>query len=67
MKPYIYNIGSHTLHIRGFCRHTNERMADGNGYKCFSDEDEVLAFDGRAVSMCKLCQAERDKRMLKNK
>jgi hypothetical protein len=42
-------------------------MADGNGYKCFSDEDEVLAFDGRAVSMCKLCQAERDKRMLKNK
>lgn len=65
IKPYIYNIKTHTLHIEGFCTHTFKGMHYGNDYKSFKTEDEVIAFDGRAVGMCKLCQIERDRRMLK--
>ena len=64
MKSYIYNIKTHTLHIEGFCRHTFEGMHYGETYKVFKTEDEAIAFDGRAVSMCKLCQAKRDKKIL---
>ncbi|MBO4940263.1 MAG: hypothetical protein J6D30_04510 [Clostridia bacterium] len=66
MKPYIYNIKTHTLHIEGFCHLTHPNMHYGDSYKAFSTEDEVIAFDGRAVSLCKLCQKERDKRMLQD-
>lgn len=60
-KPYIYNVKTHTLHIEGFCYHAFKGMHYGNDYKCFEDEDDVLAFDGRTVSMCKLCMKKRDK------
>ena len=66
MKPYIYNIKTHTLHIEGFCTHTFKGMHYGDEYKSFKTEDEAIAFDGRAVGMCKLCQTERDRRILKN-
>ena len=66
MKPYIYNIKTHTLHIEGFCHLTRPNMQYGDSYKAFFTEDEAIAFDGRAVSLCKLCQKERDKRMLQN-
>lgn len=58
---YVYNIKTHTLHIEGLCRHTFKGMHYGNDYKCFSSEDEAVAFDGRAVSMCKICLKKRDK------
>lgn len=66
MKPYVYNIKTHTLHIEGFCTYTFKGMHYGDDYKLFKTEDEAIAFDGRAVGMCKLCQAERDRRILKN-
>ena len=64
-KPYIYNVNTHTLHIEGFCHLTSGGKFYGTDYKCFENEDEVLAFDGRTVSMCKLCMKKRDK-MIKN-
>ena len=59
-KPYIYNLKTHTLHIEGFCHHTFEGMNYSSDYKCFTSEDAAIAYDGRAVSMCKLCQRRRD-------
>lgn len=64
-KPYIYNVKTHTLHIEGFCYLTFAGKFYGTDYKCFKNEDDVLAFDGRSVSMCKLCMKKRDK-MIKN-
>lgn len=65
MKNYIYNIKTHTLHIKGFCPHANSTPDDIN-YKSFQTEDEALAFDGRAVSMCKRCQAKRETLLIEN-
>lgn len=53
---YRYNKKTHTLHIYGYCPYS-----DNPGYMKFKTEDEALAFDGRAVSMCKNCQRKRDK------
>lgn len=64
MKVYVYNTRTHTLHIEGFCCHTPKGMRCENDYKSFETEDEAIAFAGRALGMCKLCQAERDRRML---
>ena len=60
-RPYIYNIKTHTLHIEGFCHCTSKDRSYGSGYKCFSTEDDAVAFDRRTVSMCKLCMKKRDK------
>lgn len=60
-KPYIYNTKTHTLHIEGFCHCTFEGMSYGSEYKCFSTENDAVTFDGRTVSMCKLCMKKRDK------
>lgn len=38
---------------------------NGDDYTSFKAEDEAIAFDGRAVGMSQLCQAERDGRILK--
>ena len=59
-KIYIYNTGTHTLHIEGFCRYVPKGINYNGNYKQFNDEDEVLAFDGRTVSMCKICMRKRD-------
>jgi len=58
---YIYNLKTHTLHIEGFCSQTFAGMHLGDEHKRFSTEDEALAFDGRAVGMCKNCLQEREK------
>ena len=59
-EKYLYNPGSHTLHIVGCCCHTK---GINPGYIPFNTEDEALAYEGRGVRMCKTCQKERDKRM----
>lgn len=53
---YIYNLNTHCLHIEGFCPHSHPT----NG-KRFDTEKEALAFDGRAVGVCKICQKKREK------
>ena len=52
---YLYNKGSHTLHINGLCRD-----AKGKHLIPFSSEDEALKFAGRALGICKTCAQIRD-------
>ena len=59
-EKYLYNPGTHTLHIVGYCCHTNGIKPE---YKPFNTENEALAYDGRGVRMCKICQKEREKRL----
>lgn len=54
---FLYNEKTHTLHIEGYCVHASPRM----GYKKFLSEDDALAYDGRAVGVCKLCQKKRER------
>ena len=55
---FLYNAKAHTLHIKGYCRFTKGHT----DYLPFSTEDEALAYDGRAVGMCKLCSKKRDQK-----
>ena len=56
-NEYLYNRKTDTLHIRGYCQHTRGLCAN---YIVFATEDEALAYDGRAIGMCKLCQKKRE-------
>ena len=56
-EKYLYNPKKHTLHIKGYCFHAKGQCTD---YIAFDTENESLAYDGRAVSLCKLCQKKRD-------
>ncbi len=56
-KQFLYNPKTRKLHIKGCCQHTKGNCPD---YLVFNSEDEALAYDGRAVGMCKLCQARRE-------
>ena len=59
--PYVYNIKTNKLHIQGYCHHSKATSY----VKTFNTEKEALAFDGRAVSMCKICQRKKDNEMRK--
>lgn len=59
-KPYFYNTGTHTLHYTGYCCQSKFKAPPDN-VLFFDNEDEVLACDGRAVSVCKNCMRNRDK------
>ena len=64
MKPkFIYNPKTHTLHIEGYCPWA-KRSAD---YLVFDTEDDAIAYDGRAVGMCKSCQRKREENLKKEK
>lgn len=56
-ESFLYNKSTHTLHIKGYCWYTNKE----NSFIPFHSEDEVLAYDGRSVGFCKLCQRQREK------
>ncbi len=57
-EEYLYNPKTRTLHIKGYCQHTKGHTE----YIHFSSENDALAYDGRAVGMCKICQKKREKR-----
>ena len=59
MGKYIYNKDTGKLHIKGYCSHLKYELVH---YKEFDTEAEALALDGRAVSLCKDCEKEREKR-----
>lgn len=59
-EKYLYNQNTHTLHIKGYCTHSK---GERTGYIVFDSEDEALAYDGRAVGMCKICLKQREKMM----
>ena len=52
-KKYFYNDKTHRLHIWGYCRESKIKPYD---IKFFDSYDDALAYDGRAVGLCKLCQ-----------
>ena len=56
-ERFRYNTKSHMLHIKGYCTHT-KGITD---YLPFNSENEVLAYDGRAVGFCKICQKKRER------
>ena len=58
-KKYFYNSKTHRLHILGYCRESNKKPYD---VRYFDTYDEALAYDGRAVGLCKLCQKKEKKR-----
>ena len=62
-KLYIYNTNTHTLHIEGCCPHALRTAAKLPNIMYFNSEDEALAYDGRAVGLCKLCQKKREKQL----
>ena len=57
LGKYIYNKETGKLHIKGYCRYTKYTFTH---YEEFDTEAEALAFDGRAVSMCKECERKRE-------
>ncbi len=59
-EKFLYNPKTNKLHIKGYCQHTKGLCAD---YIAFDTENEAIAYDGRAVGMCKLCQNKREKKM----
>ncbi len=59
-EVFLYNKTTHRLHIKGYCQHAKSPYT---GFIPFNSEDEALAYDGRAVGVCKLCQREREKRI----
>ena len=58
-EAYFYNPRTHRLHIRGYCK---ESKLLPYGVLFFKSEDEALAYDGRAVGLCKNCQRTRDRK-----
>ena len=63
-EEYLYNHKTGTLHISGYCQHTKGLCQD---YISFDTEDAALAYDGRAVGLCKLCQKKREQIMKEKK
>lgn len=61
---YLYNPKRHTLHIRNYCYYATGHCPD---YIVFDSEDEAMAYDGRSVGMCKLCQKKREEIMKEKK
>lgn len=57
MPKYLYNTKTGKLHIKGYCTHTKGICKE---YITFNTEKEALAYDGRAVSLCKKCESERE-------
>ena len=64
-EKYLYNSRSNTLHIKGYCTHTKNGYPDY--YIPFNTENEAIAYDGRAVGMCKICQKKREEKMEETK
>ena len=53
MGKYLYNKDTGKLHIKGYCRYTKYTLTH---YEEFNTEAEALAYDGRAVALCKECE-----------
>ena len=63
-EKYLYNQKQNRLHIKGYCPHT--KGIAPKYYIPFDTENEALAYDGRAVSLCKLCLKTRERKLEEN-
>lgn len=57
-EKFLYNRKTNKLHIIGYCQHS-KGVVDG---EVFNSEKDALGYDGRAVSMCKICQKKREEK-----
>ena len=57
-RKYFYNLNTHRLHIFGYCRESNSVPFNT---KYFATYDDALAYDGRAVGLCKNCQRKENR------
>ena len=60
-EKFAYNPKTHRLHIVGYCCHTEPHVPPE--WMTFDTEDDALAYDGRAVGLCKLCQKARERKL----
>lgn len=60
-EKFLYNSKTNKLHISGYCMHTKKGYFEN--FIPFNTENEAISYDGRAVSMCKICQKKREKKM----
>ena len=56
-QKYFYNTKTRTLHIENFCHITRAKPFN---IEYFSTEQEALAFAGRTLRMCAICQRKRE-------
>ncbi len=59
-KQFFLNMKKGKLHITGYCKESKIKPYD---IQYFDSEDEALAVMGRAMSVCKFCSKERNKRL----
>ena len=60
IEQYLYNEGTGTLHIKGFCCHSKFISLPDN-YKCFDTEQEAYNYAGRKIKPCITCQNKKEK------
>ena len=58
-KKFFYFFLTHRLHISGYCRESKKLPFDTIFFDTY---DEALAYDARAVGMCKLCQKKENQK-----
>ena len=61
---YLYNPNRHTLHIKDYCPHSKGFCPS---YLQFETENEAIAYGGRSVGLCKLCQQRRERNLAERK
>lgn len=60
-EQFIYNKKTCKLHIVGYCKYVSDKVKLPY-YEYFNTEDEALAYGGRALGVCKVCQKKREKK-----
>lgn len=60
MPKYMYNPGSKTLHIIGYC-HISKVKSLPQEYKYFDTEKEAHEYAGEQIKPCMLCEREKEK------
>lgn len=59
-ERFIYNKKTCKLHIAGNCKYVSDKVKLSE-YEYFDTENEALAYGGRALGMCKVCQKKRER------
>ena len=58
-EKFIYNKKTCKLHIAGYCKYVADKVKLPD-YEYFDSEDDALAYGGRALGMCRVCQKKRE-------
>ena len=58
VKYFVLGPRSNSIHIYGCCRQTRARSVP---IRLFDSPEEVMAYAGRPLQLCKQCQKEKEK------